>query len=131
MSPEVSEKVRMFIRNYIEEHGGMSKEQYKASDERKALGLPDDGTIYRTFNSWREFIEWCGIEYRRKPHKKPWRAIDDSANLKRIDAMLAQGRIDYESAFDYSAIPAIDRGVKPVYNWRTMQYEDMHILELR
>jgi hypothetical protein len=131
MSPDMSKRIQTFIRSYSEQNGKITCEEYRKSDERKAQKLPDDVVIFRTFGSWKNFVEWCGVDYVRKHQRMTKREYNERQNMARIDAMLEQGRIDYESAFDYSAIPAIDRGVKPVYNWRTMRYEDVHILELR
>lgn len=130
-SPDMSAKVREFVRNYHETHGRITSDEYRSSPERKAAKLPDDTVIWATFKSWRRFVEWCGIEYVRTSKRMTPREISEAENFKRIDAILAEGKAALETAYDFRAIPAIDRGVKPVYNWRTKRHEDMHVLELR
>jgi hypothetical protein len=131
MSPEISAVARAFITEYIEEHGSISKAAYQASAKRKALGLPDDGTIYRTFDSWGQFIEWCGIPYQRKAHRKPMREEDEKANIKRIDAMLEKGRIDYESTYDFRGMPACRRYTERYVDLDTGQTHKRMVTVLR
>lgn len=128
----MGERVKTFCRAYIARHGRISARKWQLNKERRALGLPSDHHITQVLGSWPAFIEWCGLEYKRIDRSGKERSLTgETANFKRIDVMLAEGRNALETAYDFRAIPAIDRGVKPVYNWRTKRHEDMHVLELR
>jgi hypothetical protein len=126
----MGERVKEYCRQYIAEHGRVTFREWEKDKERRALGLPSEMHIMRTLGTWPAFIEWCGIQYRRTSRRMK-SGLSEAENMARIDAMLEKGRIDYESAFDYSAIPAIDRGIKRIYDWRTQSYYTAHVLELR
>lgn len=130
-SPDMSAKVREFVRNYHETHGRITSDEYRSSPERKAAKLPDDTVIWATFKSWKRFVEWCGIKYVRTSKRMTPREISEAENFKRIDAMLAEGKAALETAYDFRAIPAIDRGVKRLYDPCRMTYYEAHVMELR
>ena len=128
----MGERVKAFCRAYIAKHGRISARKWQLNKERRALGLPSDHHITQVLGSWPAFIEWCGLEYKRVDRSGKERSLTrETENFKRIDAMLAEGRAALETAYDFRAIPAIDRGVKRLYDPCRMTYYEAHVMELR
>ena len=120
------ETLKKFMRKHAVKNMMMSRFDYENSAERKRLKLPHPGTLVEWLGSWEIIAEWCDLQYVRQKTNK----MLDAPNAP-IETQWAEARAALESTFDFSAIPAIDRGVKPVYNWRTMRYDHVHVLELR
>lgn len=131
MNPVMTERIQTFIRDYSEENGRITCAEYRKSDERKAQKLPDDVVIFRTFGSWKNFLNWCGVEYVRKHQRMTKREYNERENMARIDAMLERGRIDYESAFDYRAMPACRRYTERYIDLDTGQTHERIVTVLR
>jgi hypothetical protein len=135
LSGPAGDVAKEFMQRSAEYGGGMSTTKWRASEERKALGLPSTERVIEHFGGWRAFVEWCGLRHNGynvpKTEKEKRDFVPEHIIHQRIDAMLAESKAALETAYDFRAIPAIDRGVKPVYNWRTMSYDHVHVLELR
>lgn len=126
----MGERVKAFARDYIEKHGRITTREWEKNQERCDLGLPSYMHILRRFGTWPAFISWCEVDYKRTHRRMP-KHMTEEENMQRIDAMLAEGRTALESANDFRAIQAIDRGVKRLYDWRTMTYYTAHVMELK
>lgn len=127
----MGERVKEFARKYVSEHGRVSTREWEASQERRDLGLPTDQHITRTLGSWPKFIVWCGIKYERKQYQ-PKRQNRIEETLILVSERMEKRRRHAEEAERYYSEPQfINRGVRRIYNWRTMQYEDVHVMEWR
>ena len=129
LNPEMAERIKGFVFDYCAKHGGITSDEYRKSKERKALEIPDSVPLFKTFGSWENFIKWCGVKYKRTYKKK--QKIEEQVVFARIDAMLAQGRIDYESAFDYRAMPACRRYTERYIDLDTGQVHERIVTVLR
>ena len=126
------ERVKAFLRKHAIDGAAMSQRDYRDHPDRKAEGLPSEEWLYRSFANWQALVKWCGLDF--LPYRKnnrPRTGQDEEALYRRLDAEFAAGRVALESAYDFRSIPAIDRGIKRIYDWRTQSYYEAHILELR
>jgi len=131
LNPDMAQRLKSFVQRYHEVHGRITSADYRSSDERKAEKLPDDTSIYNVFSAWRDFVEWCGVDYVRKHQRMTKQEYNERENMARIDAMLAQGRIDYESAYDFRAMPACRRYTERYIDLDTGQVHERMVTVLR
>lgn len=102
---------------------------YQAASIGKA---PSPSFIQRYFAAWEDFCAWCGLKPQRKPYKPrkitvdSWQKIMDSVDAEREAAQAAE-----RDAFDWSAMPCVERGFKTYYDWRTRSHRTSYVMELR
>ena len=92
-------------------------------------------SLNNRFGGWAGVLAAAGLHQESRSyyinHSKKRARGGDAAVEEYVKTQREKAIEALESTFDFRAIPAIDRGVKPVYNWRTKRHEDMHVLELR
>lgn len=125
------ERLKKYVRERVRRNGKLTMEEWKTCKERKGLGLASHEYIVRIFGTWGKFIIWCGVEYERK-HDQSYRQqkLEDTliAVSKRMEKRLRHAQ---EAERYYSEPQFINRGIKRIYNWRTMRYENVHVSEWR